>query len=164
MQRWSFSGFWGMRDNFKPGFCFPAVKMGVNPGIRSWKSNYPHELDARKPLVVSISKKKWRAETLQPGLEFDNFELRLESVIFKCISWLNGSFFLGWWSGFCKRGSQDLANGFHVVSYLPSFLSVFTSVAYGWKTVWVANQIRSPTQSVLWSSILFRPLLSSTIP
>jgi hypothetical protein len=37
--------------------------------------------------------KEWRAETLQRGLEFDNFKPGLESGIFKCISWLNGSFF-----------------------------------------------------------------------
>ncbi len=31
-------------------------------------------------------------ETLQPGLEFDNFKPRFKSGIFKCISWLNGLF------------------------------------------------------------------------
>jgi hypothetical protein len=39
--------------------------------------------------------KKRRAETLQPGLEFDNFKPQLNSGIFKCICWLNGSL----WSG-----------------------------------------------------------------
>jgi hypothetical protein len=34
--------------------------------------------------------KKWRAETPQPGLEFENFKTRLKSSVFKCISWLNG--------------------------------------------------------------------------
>jgi hypothetical protein len=53
---------------------------------------------------------KWRAETPQPGLEFDNFKPRLKSGIFKCISWLNGSFFGGWWSGYSESGSQDLSN------------------------------------------------------
>jgi hypothetical protein len=38
---------------------------------------------------------KSRAETSQPGSEFDNFNPRLKSGIFKCISWLNGSFFGG---------------------------------------------------------------------
>ncbi len=68
----------------------------VNPGIRSWKSTYQNELDDRKPLVVSISQ---RSEELRlhnlAGLEFDNFKPRLERDIFKCISWLNGSFFGG---------------------------------------------------------------------
>jgi hypothetical protein len=32
---------------------------------------------------------------IQPGLEFDSFKPRLKSGIFKCISWLNGSFFRG---------------------------------------------------------------------
>jgi hypothetical protein len=40
-------------------------------------------------------KEKKRAETLQPGLEFDTFKPRLKSNIFKNISWLIGSFFLG---------------------------------------------------------------------
>ncbi len=48
--------------------------------------------------------KKWRAETLQPGLEFDNFKPRLKSGIFKCISWLNGLFFGGDYRGFLKEG------------------------------------------------------------
>ncbi len=39
--------------------------------------------------------KKWRAETLQPSLEFVNFKPRHKSGIFKCISWLNGSFLEG---------------------------------------------------------------------
>jgi hypothetical protein len=39
--------------------------------------------------------KKWRAETVQPSLEFDNFKSRLKTDIFKCISWLNGLLLLG---------------------------------------------------------------------
>jgi hypothetical protein len=72
-----------------------SSETGVDPGTRSWKkSTYLNELDVRKPLVVSISQTR-RAETLQPGLEFDNFKPPLESSIFECISWLNGSFFWG---------------------------------------------------------------------
>jgi hypothetical protein len=41
---------------------------------------------------------------LQPGLEFDNFKPRLESGIFKCISGLNSSFFLGDNQGFLEQG------------------------------------------------------------
>jgi hypothetical protein len=75
--------------------------------------------------------KKWRAETLQPVLEFDNFKPRLKSGIFKCISWLNGSFFWGWWSGSFESGNQYLANGTSVASQLTTFMSVFTSIVYG---------------------------------
>jgi hypothetical protein len=32
---------------------------------------------------------------VQPGLEFDNFKPWRKSGIFKCISWLDGSLFLG---------------------------------------------------------------------
>jgi hypothetical protein len=40
---------------------------------------------------------KWRAETQQPVLKFDSFNSCLKSGIFKCISWLNGSFFFFVW-------------------------------------------------------------------
>jgi hypothetical protein len=51
--------------------------------------------------------------------------------IFKCISWLNGSFlffvFLGEHMGFLKKGSQDLSNGtnfaFELATvFLPAYL------------------------------------------
>ncbi len=45
-------------------------------------------------------------ETLQPGLNFDNFKPRVKSFIFECISWLNGLFFGRWWSGVLKQGVQ----------------------------------------------------------
>ncbi len=60
--------------------------------------------------------KKLRAVTLQPGLEFDNFKTQLKSCIFKCISWLNGSFFGGWWSGFSEKESEYLWNVTNVAS------------------------------------------------
>ncbi len=44
--------------------------------------------------------KKGRAETLQTRLEIDNSDSLLTYGIFKCIFWLDGSFFGGWWSGF----------------------------------------------------------------
>jgi hypothetical protein len=39
--------------------------------------------------------KNWRAETRQPGLEFGNIKPRLQIGIFKCITWLKGSFLAG---------------------------------------------------------------------
>jgi hypothetical protein len=53
--------------------------------------------------------KKWRAETLKPGLEFDNFKPRCKTRILKLISWLIIFFFLRWLSGFYERASQDLS-------------------------------------------------------
>jgi hypothetical protein len=41
-------------ESFKNLF---SSETGVNPIIRSWKSTHLNELDARKPLVVSISQK-----------------------------------------------------------------------------------------------------------
>ncbi len=34
-----------------------------------------------------------RGVSLQPGLEFNNFKPWIKSCVFKCISWLSGSFF-----------------------------------------------------------------------
>jgi hypothetical protein len=38
---------------------------------------------------------------------FDNLKPRLKSGIFKYISWLNGSYFGGWWSGSSEREGQE---------------------------------------------------------
>jgi hypothetical protein len=49
-----------------------------------------------------------RAETLQPSLKFDNYKPWPKSCIFKCISWLNGSFFFFFFrfddQGFLREG------------------------------------------------------------
>ncbi len=66
---------------------------GVDPGIRSWKMHLSDWAQCPKAIGGIFFTKKWRAETPQPGLEFDNFKPRLKSCIFKCISWLNCSFF-----------------------------------------------------------------------
>jgi hypothetical protein len=42
---------------------------------------------------IYFTKKKVRAETLRTDFEFDDFKPRLESSIFKFVSWLNGTFF-----------------------------------------------------------------------
>jgi hypothetical protein len=81
-----------LSDNFKPA-SLSSIETGVNPRTRS-VSTEVIELDFRKPLVVSISHKSEELGLLQPGLEFDNFKPLLKSGSFKCISWLNGSFFL----------------------------------------------------------------------
>ncbi len=103
MWRWSHFGLRELCDKFKTGFAYQQWKWDY-PEMKSLKrkkkkhlSDCMIGLDARKSLVVSIShKKNWRADTLQPGLEFDNSKPRLKSVIFICISWLNGSFFFFW--------------------------------------------------------------------
>ncbi len=50
--------------------------------------------------------KKWRAETLRPGLEFDKFKPPLWIGNFKCISWQNGLFYRGDNRGFLKEGAR----------------------------------------------------------
>ncbi len=90
-----------------------SSESGVNPVIRSWKKAHDWAW-CQKAIRGIYFTKKWRAETLQPGLEFDNVKPRLKSSTFRCISWLKGSFFLGWWSGFSERGSQYLSVGTNV--------------------------------------------------
>ncbi len=112
-----------------------SSETGVNSGIRSWKKRLSDWAQCQKAIGGINFTKKWRAETLQPGLDFDNFKHRLKSSIFNCISWLNGSFFWGWWLGFSERGSQDLSNGTNVVSQFANVFfvfvfSVFTSLVH----------------------------------
>jgi hypothetical protein len=84
--------------------CFPAVKQGSNSGIKSWKEILSGWARCQKANGVIYFTRKWRAETLQPGLEFDIFKPRLRSGIFKCISWLNGPYFGGDDQSFLKEG------------------------------------------------------------
>ncbi len=116
-----------------------SSETGVNPGIRSWKKHLSEWAQCQKAIGGIYFTKKWRAGTLQPGLEFDNFKPRLKSGIFKCISWLNGSSFEGWWSGLSERGSQDLSNGTNVASLLDNLLSVFTSIVFGYVEILVSR-------------------------
>jgi hypothetical protein len=74
-----------------PNMLF-IIGTGVNPGIRSWKKHLSGWARCQKAIGGICLTKKWRAETLQPGSEFDEFKPRLKSSIFKCISWLNGLF------------------------------------------------------------------------
>jgi hypothetical protein len=50
-----------------------SSETGVYPGIRSWKMHLSEWARSQKSIMESISRRKWRAETLQPGLDFDNF-------------------------------------------------------------------------------------------
>jgi hypothetical protein len=95
--------------------------------------------------------RKWRAETLQPGLEFDNFKPRLKSGIFKCISWLNGSFFGCDDPGFLKERVKTYLIAPRSPLNSPIFFSFFASTVYGnyiihlrrtrfrWKIAWLCK-------------------------
>ncbi len=113
----------------------------VNLGIKSWK-NHPSEWSQCQKAVGGIYfTKKWRAETLQPGLEFDYFKPRLENGIFKRISWLNGSSF-GAWSGYSEGGSQNLPNGTNAASQLA--ITFLCSIPYsnGIKNIFSLNHVK----------------------
>ncbi len=90
---------------FQTPICFPAVKQGSILELRSWKKHLSDLAWWQRAIrcIYYLFTNKWRAETLQLGLEFHNFKPRLTTDgIFKCISWLNGSF-LGWYWGFLKE-------------------------------------------------------------
>jgi hypothetical protein len=90
-------------------------------------------------------KKKWRPDTLQPGLEFDNFKPRIKSGMFKCISWLYSSF-LGamigvlwkwesepiYWYQFCPSTRQHFSC-LHTIVY--EFISMVLN-----KGLWVCTE------------------------
>jgi hypothetical protein len=99
MWRWSFFGVRELLDIFKT-LCFPAMKRGLilkkkkKKKKKKLKLHFSDLVQCQKAIGdIYFTKKWWRAETLQPGLEFDNFKPRLESCIFNCISCLNGFFF-----------------------------------------------------------------------
>jgi hypothetical protein len=96
--------------------------------------------------------KKWRAATLQPGLEFDDFKPRLESGIFKCISWLNGSYFGRANQGFLKEGVKaylkaQMSPLDSPTLSLPSVLHIYSLWVRRWRSLirggtWQRGKIR----------------------
>ncbi len=81
-------------------------------------------------------------------LDYDNFKPGLESGIFKCTSWLNGSFFGGDDRGFLKDGVKTYQMSPMSPIKIANFFSAFTSVVYCFRQ----------------SSYFFFPTLSSTVP
>ncbi len=63
----------------------------LNLGIRRWKKHWSNWPQCQKAIGEVYFTKKWKGDTLQPGLEVDNFIPWLKSRFFKCISWLSGS-------------------------------------------------------------------------
>jgi hypothetical protein len=89
---------------FQAPIRFPAVKQGLILKEEAEKALIWSSLMSESHWW-NLFCKKWRAETLQPGLEFDNFKPQLKSGIFKCISWLKCSFIFGGDDqGFLKAG------------------------------------------------------------
>ncbi len=147
---------------FQTPIRVPAVKQEVNPGIRSWKKHSSEWGRCQEAIGGIYFTKKWRGETLRPGLEFVNFKPRLESGVIKWISWLNGSFFWGWWSRFSERASQDVSNGTNVASRLGNFTSVFSSIVYGhdWRHSHSESNMCSPASYFRTLSVFQTALLT----
>ncbi len=103
----------------------------VNSGIRSWKNHWFQWARCQKAIRGIRFTKKWRAKTLQTGLEFDSYKPRIKSGIFKSISWLNNSSFGGDDRGFLKEG---------VKAYLMAPMSLLISPIFCISTLIVYNQ------------------------
>jgi hypothetical protein len=96
---------------------------------RGWKALSWMSSMSESPCGFSYSK-KWRAESLQHGLDFDSLNPGLKIGIFELISWMNGSFFMGDDGHFLKESwpcriwhkSRPLTRQL--------FLFVFTSIVY----------------------------------
>ncbi len=91
MWKWYFSGVREVRDYFNPRFASQQWDMVLSwdkelKKARIWLSSMPGHIGE------IYFTKRWRAETLQPGSESNNFRPRLKSGIFNCISWLNCPF------------------------------------------------------------------------
>ncbi len=114
-----------------------SSKTGVNLGIRSWKKHFSDWARCQTAIGGIYFTKKWRAETLQPGLEFDNFKppaskryLQMHLLAERFVYWR-------WWSGFSERGNQALFNGTNDAYSLANFFSFFTSIVYA--CAWCSN-------------------------
>ncbi len=112
-----------------------SCKARVSPGIRSLKKQLSDWARCQRDIGGIYFTKKWRAETLQPGSEFDNFKPPLKSGIFNCISWLNSSFFRGDDRIFMKEGVKTyLMAPSRLIFFLSSHLwSVPSSLSCCWR-------------------------------
>jgi hypothetical protein len=96
--------------------------------IKNSKKHLSKWARCQKAVGGAYFTKKSRAEALGPGLKFDNFKSRLNSGIFKCFSWLNGSFFEGNDRYFVKEGVKtDYMTPIMSPLY---YASAFTSIVY----------------------------------
>jgi hypothetical protein len=95
------------------------VKQALIAGKRIWKKHLSDWARCQKAIGGVYLTWKWKAETLQPGLEFNNVKPQLKSGIFKCISWLSGSFFF---LGFMIRVLEE---GVKTYLIAPLFVSVW---------------------------------------
>ncbi len=86
-----------------------SSETGLDHGIRSWKQNFSEWARCQKATgcIYFAKKKKWRAETLQPGLEFDNFKHRGLKAVSSNASPGWTVRFWGWLTELSGRGSRS---------------------------------------------------------
>ncbi len=84
IRRWSFTSVWDFCDNSKPRFAFQQWNSGWCC-YRCWKKkkHLTHIARREKAIGGVYFTKKWRAETLQPALKFDNFKPQFNCGIVK---------------------------------------------------------------------------------
>ncbi len=103
----------------------------VHLGIRRRKRRSSESAQCQEAIGVIYFTERWRPEDLHCGLEIGKSQPRSKVGNFECMSWLNGSFFGGWTSGFSGRGSQDLPNVTNVAFQLANIFFIVTSIVYG---------------------------------
>ncbi len=84
-------------------FLLSSSETGINPGIKSWRKHLSDWDRCKKAIGGVYFTKKWRAETLQPGLEFDDFKPWFKTVSSNASSRWTVRFFLVMIGVFWKR-------------------------------------------------------------
>jgi hypothetical protein len=117
--------FWILRVAWKVQILirFPAMKPGLLIlKYEAEKNRLSYWARFQKAIGGIYFAMRWRAETLQPGLEFEIIKPRLESGIFKYISWLNALVFFGGDDrGFLKEGVETYLIALILSLNLPTF-------------------------------------------
>ncbi len=143
----------------KPRFAFQHLNWSsmAHHGIWSWNKHLPEWARWQKAIGGIYYTKRWRAETPQPGLEFENYKPWLESSIFKCISWLKNNRKNFCWMDLCifHEIYKLLFELYHVLSPL---CSSSHSQSSSWK--------KSTSPAIEWRSLLrqFDVVLAAWLP
>ncbi len=108
-----------------------SSETGVNLGIKSWKKRLSESAQCQEAIsCIYFTKKTWRPEGLQPGLEIGKSQPRSEVDIFEGISWLNDSEYGGKYRGFLKEGVKtNMMASMSPLNSSPFF--IVTSIVYG---------------------------------
>ncbi len=79
-----------------------SSETGVDPWMRSWKKRLSECVQCQKAIGGIYFTKRVKNWDSTAWFRIWHVQTQAWSGIFKCVSWLNGSFFGGWWSGFLQ--------------------------------------------------------------